>query len=98
MNDGPMARRLFVEMPPLEQASFIEQLQARRLQVVAKYQELVTAKQAALGERTKQLIADQLRMLERDIATAERALGKVEGRLTKVAAMRAMLEQGDSHE
>jgi phosphoglycerate-specific signal transduction histidine kinase len=90
-----MARRLFVEMTPTEQAAYITELQDRRLASVRQYHEVVEARNRAEETRTREKLTDQLRMIERDLASAERALGKVSDRWTKINALRAMLAQGD---
>ncbi len=89
-----MHRRLFVELSPQEQTAFVQALQERRLRVVTQYAELQAAKQAAAESRLRDALADQLRMMERDIGTMERALGKIEDRLHKANALRQMIAQG----
>lgn len=91
MSDTPMARRLFIEMLPVEQERFVASLQERRLRIVETYKQLVAERDAAQLEQWRTKLNDQLRMVERDIATCERAMEKIEGRCNKIAALRAAI-------
>lgn len=95
MSDTPMSRQLFVEMTPAQQEQYITSLQERRLASVREYHAAVAEREQAEATRTREKLTDQLRMIERDLASAERALGKVFDRWTKINALRAMLAQGD---
>lgn len=95
MSDGPMQRRLFVEMQPQEQAAHLAALQERRLRVVHKHQELVRAKQEATDEKVRAMLTKQCSTMQRDIDAAERAMSRIEERIIRITALRAMLEQGE---
>lgn len=92
MSDGPMTRKLFVEMNVQEQGEYLLLLQSRRLVAVTQYQQAQAALAAAEKSRVADKLRDQLRMIDRDLASVERALDKVEGRWTKINALRAMME------
>lgn len=92
--DTPVSRRLFIEMAPQEQSAYVQLLQERRLRVVRSYQQVQKEREEAALAKTKETLDKQSRMMQRDIDTAERAMSKVEDRMNKLSALRAMIAGG----
>lgn len=90
--DTPFKRRLFVELSLTEQDDYLQGLRDRRLRAVREYKAMQELKQRAKDERTRKQIDDCLRMLQKELDAAEKALDKVEVRANKLHALRLMVE------
>ena len=90
--DNAFHRRLFVELSLAEQDAYLHGLRDRRLAAVRKFQAMQELKQQAKDARTRKQVDDCLRMLQKELDAAEKALDKVEVRANKLQALRLMVE------
>lgn len=96
VSDTPMHRRMFVELSPQDQYTFVEQLRERRLRVVREYEALQAERARVQQQQWTEALAKQLSMMDKDIATTEKAIERIDKRMIRIAALRAALYQGDT--
>lgn len=86
-NDTPMRRVLFVEMSVAEQDAWLDAVRARRLVVLEKKKDKEKERAAIADARIAAQIDKANAMLAKEIDALDRALEKVEKRVTLIRAL-----------
>lgn len=92
MTDTAFHRKLFVEMTGTESDAWLDGVRTRRLASVEKYKQTIANKQRIKDEKMLATLSKESDMMEKEIATLEKALNKVELRANKIAAIMLMAE------
>lgn len=88
LGDTPMHRKKVNELTDKELDELIENKRERRQRIVRQYQEAQEAKRRAEQQKAKDEYDKQLRILEKDLGTVDRALERCESRMNKLRALR----------
>jgi septal ring factor EnvC (AmiA/AmiB activator) len=92
VGDTPMHRKKVTELTDAELDILLEEKRQRRYSIIKKYEETQEAKRRQENEKAKAELDKQLRIMEKDIGTIDRALERAEGRLNKIRALRLQYE------
>jgi septal ring factor EnvC (AmiA/AmiB activator) len=92
VGDTPMHRKKVTELTDAELDILLEEKRQRRYSIIKKHEETQEAKRQQENEKAKAELDKQLRIMEKDIGTIDRALERAEGRLNKIRALRLQYE------
>lgn len=92
MTDTAVTRKLFVEMTPREQESYLEGIRDRRLIPVRRHEELLELKKKVSDQKTLDQIDKLSVQLEKAIAALDKATEKVNTYALKAQVMRISVE------
>lgn len=97
-NDTPVHRVTIAEMNAVELEQFIIGIRARRLRARQSLEAANEVKAKVKDERDKRTVMQLCTMLEKEVATFDKAGDKVETRFNKIMQIKMIAQRSDSYE
>ena len=93
MEDTPYHRKTIAEMSQQEQEQWLTEVRMRRMKVKLELEEAARVREVLKSEKAKEDLDKQLKMLEKDVATLDKAAERIEKRMAKVWELRLIAER-----